>query len=94
MSNLSPGALLWEQCCNQAIQEIYFVKVSTIKKSVRALLCWNIWFRQNEKFDHAGDRLTRRSQTWVLIFVNSAPIFWFSKRQDTVETSLKDYASN
>jgi hypothetical protein len=37
--------------------------------------------------DHAGDRLTRRSQTGVLIFVNRAPILWFSKRQNTVETS-------
>ena len=32
MSNIYPGALIWEQCCNQAIQEIYFVKVSTIKE--------------------------------------------------------------
>ena len=29
----------------------------------------------------------RRSHTGVLIFVNRAPILWFSKRQTTVETS-------
>ena len=34
-----------------------------------------------------GDKVTRRSQTGILIFVNRAPIIWYSKRQNTVETS-------
>ena len=37
--------------------------------------------------DHAGCKVTRRSHTGVLIFVNRAPILWYSKRQNTVETS-------
>ena len=37
--------------------------------------------------DHAGDKVTRRSQTGILIFLNRAPIIWYSKRQNTVETS-------
>ncbi|KAI2506381.1 Reverse transcriptase (RNA-dependent DNA polymerase) [Fragilaria crotonensis] len=37
--------------------------------------------------DHAGNRITRRSQTGILIFCNRAPILWYSKRQNTVETS-------
>ena len=37
--------------------------------------------------DHAGDKVTRRSQTGILIFVNRAPIVWYSKRQNTVEMS-------
>jgi hypothetical protein len=37
--------------------------------------------------DHAGNRVTRRSHTGVLIYVNMAPIIWYSKRQNTVETS-------
>ena len=37
--------------------------------------------------DHAGCQATRRSQTGILIYVNRAPILWFSKRQNTVETS-------
>jgi hypothetical protein len=37
--------------------------------------------------DHAGCKLTRRSHTGVVIFVNRAPILWFSKRQATVESS-------
>jgi hypothetical protein len=37
--------------------------------------------------DHAGNRITRRSQTGILIFLNRAPIIWYSKSQNTVETS-------
>ena len=37
--------------------------------------------------DHAGCRETRRSHSGVLIFVNRAPILWYSKRQNTVEAS-------
>jgi hypothetical protein len=37
--------------------------------------------------DHAGNLVTRRSQTGILLFVNRAPIIWYSKRQNTVETS-------
>ena len=37
--------------------------------------------------DHAGDKLTRRSQTGILLYCNSSPISWYSKRQTTVESS-------
>ena len=37
---------------------------------------------------HAGNTVTRRSQTSLLLFVNRAPIVWFSKWQNTVETSM------
>ena len=37
--------------------------------------------------DHALNTVTRRSQTGILIFLNQAPIVWYSKRQNTVETS-------
>ena len=37
--------------------------------------------------DHAGCRMTRRSHSGILIFVNRAPILWYSKRQATVEAS-------
>lgn len=37
--------------------------------------------------DHAVDEVTRRSQTGVLIFINRAPILWFSKKQNSVQTS-------
>lgn len=37
--------------------------------------------------NHAGNVVTRRSHTGILIFLNKAPIIWYSKRQNTVETS-------
>jgi hypothetical protein len=37
--------------------------------------------------DHAACRVTRRSHTGVILYVNRAPIIWFSKRQNTVESS-------
>jgi hypothetical protein len=37
--------------------------------------------------DHAGCRETRRSHSGIIIFVNCAPIMWFSKRQNAVEAS-------
>ena len=37
--------------------------------------------------DHAGNKITRRSHTGIDIYCNWSPIIWFSKRQNTVETS-------
>ena len=37
--------------------------------------------------DHATDLVTRRSTSGMIMFVNSTPIRWISKRQNTVETS-------
>jgi hypothetical protein len=38
--------------------------------------------------DHAGEQFTRRSRTEFVIYLNIAPIVWFSKRQPTVESSV------
>ena len=37
--------------------------------------------------NHAGNTVTRMSHTRFVIFLNSAPILWWSKRQNKVETS-------
>ena len=37
--------------------------------------------------DHAGDKVTRRSQSGFVIYGNSAPLIWFSKKQSTLEAS-------
>jgi hypothetical protein len=37
--------------------------------------------------NHAGNVVTRRSHTGIIIFVQNAPVIWYSKRQNTVETS-------
>ena len=37
--------------------------------------------------DHAGNVVTRRSHIGIIIYCNMAPIIWYSKRQNTVESS-------
>jgi hypothetical protein len=36
---------------------------------------------------HAANKITRRSHSGYVVFVNRAPVLWYSKRQNTVETS-------
>ena len=37
--------------------------------------------------DHSGDTVTRISRTGYVIFLNSAPIYWSSKKQTSCKTS-------
>lgn len=37
--------------------------------------------------DHAGDKVTRRSRTGFLVYLQSSLVYWFSKKQGSVETS-------
>jgi hypothetical protein len=37
--------------------------------------------------NHAGNVVTRRSHTGIIIYVQNAPVIWFSKRQNTVEAA-------
>ena len=37
--------------------------------------------------DHAGNLLAWKSHAEIIIFVNNSPIIWYSKRQNTVESS-------
>ena len=37
--------------------------------------------------DHASDMMTRRSRTGFLVYLNCAPIYWWSKKQNSVESS-------
>ena len=39
-----------------------------------------------EVADHASEKLTRLSQTGILIFCNRAPFMWLSKKHNLVET--------
>ena len=38
--------------------------------------------------NHAGNIVTRHLHTGIFIFVQNAPIIWFSKRQNTVEVAM------
>jgi hypothetical protein len=37
--------------------------------------------------NHAGNVITRRSHTGIILFIQNAPLIWYSKKQNTVESS-------
>ena len=37
--------------------------------------------------DHASDTITRHSRTGFLVYLNCAPVYWWSKKQNSVESS-------
>ena len=37
--------------------------------------------------EHANENITRRSHIGILIFFHSAPTMWYSKQQDTINSS-------
>jgi hypothetical protein len=45
-------------------------------------------FRLFVDSDHAGENFIRLSRTGFVIYLNMAPIAWFSKRRPTVESSV------
>jgi hypothetical protein len=38
--------------------------------------------------DHAGEQFTRCSRTGFVVYLNMAPLMWFSKRHPTAESSV------
>ena len=49
---------------------------------------WEVELQMYVDADHAGDQLIRRSWSGFIIYLNSAPKVWQSKKQATVETSV------
>ena len=41
----------------------------------------------NVDADHASDTMTRRSRMGFLVYLNCAPIYWWSKKQNSIESS-------
>ena len=48
-------------------------------------LCFTITAKVDA--DHAADTITRRSRTGFLVYCNSALVYWFSKKQTSIESS-------
>ena len=66
------------------------VSLDTCKEGRRyQLICQNPsgTLRAKVDADHAGDTVTRRSQTSFLVYLNCSPIYWSSKKQTSVESS-------
>ena len=43
--------------------------------------------RANDDDNHDPDTITRRSRTGFIVHANCAPMFWYSKKQSSIESS-------
>ena len=69
----------WTDCYGNMSKEIPADAPEPLGNAVQI----TAWFDS----DHAGNLVTRRSQTGYFIFLNQDPILWYRKRQNTVEAS-------
>ena len=69
----------WTDFYGDVVEELPPKMPAPLGKSV----CFSCFVDAN----HAGNVITRRSHTSVIIYVQNAPIIWFSNRQNTVESS-------
>ena len=49
-----------------------------------------ITVRAKVNVDHAADTVTRSSRTGFLVFINSVLVYWFLKKQNSVQTNSFD----
>ena len=76
-SNVMNGDILPMVNVKKIYQSMQRDLVDTVSRFVLMLILTN-----------AGDSITRRSRTGFIVFCNSAPIYWTSKKQGSIETSL------
>ena len=69
------------------MKEIYPDSIEELPHNIPEPLGESVQINTFVVADHAGDNLTRRSQTGILIFCNMTLISWSFKKQNTVETS-------
>jgi hypothetical protein len=71
----------------QAMRNIYADAVEDIPQNAPEPRGLPVQINAFVDSDHAGNRVTRRSHTGILLYCNNAPIVWYSKKQTTVESS-------
>jgi len=69
----------WEQTYGDVKEELPLDQPTPKMKPVKITIFFDASF--------ACDMITRRSVTGIIVFVNSTPIRWYCKKQNTVETS-------
>jgi len=70
----------WEQTYGDVKEELPLDQPTAKMKPVKITIFFDALF--------ACDMITRRSVTGIIVFVNSTPIRWYCKKQNTVETSM------
>jgi hypothetical protein len=78
-SSFASGTVDWKDFYGDVVEELPPRMPEPLGKSVHSTCFVDA--------NHAGNVVTRRSHSGVLIFVMNTPIIWFSKKQNTVESS-------
>ena len=90
-SNLvfDPHFVDWDESQFQTFDWTDFYKGASESVPPNAPEPWGNPVQMNVFVDanHAGNRVTRRSHTGILLYLNSTPIMWYNKAQSTVESS-------
>ena len=66
----------------EKMRTIYREKFDEISNNAPKSLGNSVQFSFCVDTDHAGNSVTRRSQTGILIVLNMAPMYWFSKKTE------------
>ena len=89
-ANVNDGHLPLEQRAEykaKYMKELYPDAVEELPRNAPKPLGNSVQISVFVDADHAGDKITRRSRTGILLYLNKTPVLWYSKRQNTVETS-------
>ena len=70
----------------EEIRKIYVDSKEQLPHNSPKALCKDVDINVFFDADLAGNKITRRSHTGIIIYSNCSPIIWFSKKQNTVET--------
>ena len=69
------------------MKEVYVDAIEDLPPNAPEPPCKSLQINCFVDADHGGDKITRRSQTGIILFGNPAPLVWYSKRQNMVESS-------
>ena len=71
--------------CRESMKKIYQDAVEEVPLNAPEPRGKSVQTNVYSDSDHAGDKVTRHSQTGIMVFINMSLVYWFSKRQNTVE---------
>jgi hypothetical protein len=70
-------------------KELYGDIVEDVPPNLPVPLGAPMYFTAYADADHASNKVTQQSQTGFTIYGNCAPLIWFSKKQNTIETAIQ-----
>lgn len=72
------------ECQDWSTSEFCLALKEPLPNTIPEACGFRFYMRMFVDTDHAGDSITQRSCTCFLVYLNSAPIYWMSKKQMSV----------